>query len=95
MQVRIRTRLDALNNQIDSRPAVLGRWVTVETSDTEDRVRRTVTGSLTLFVPRAFGADPEAGLTAEQRALIGPDDRLIVVRLPVSTKASDEDADDE
>ena len=93
----IRTRIDALNSRIDSRPAVLGRWITIETSDTEDRVQRTVTGSLTLFVPRAFGADPEAGLTTEQRALIGASDRLIIIRRALSTKASedDEDADHE
>ena len=87
----IRTRLDALNNQIDSRTAVLGRWITVEASGAlDDRIERSA-GGLTLRVPLAFRADPEAGLDAEQRALIGLHDRLIVVRCMLPTTPSDID----
>ena len=76
MQVRIRTRLDALNNQIDSRPAASGRWITIEPSGTLDRIERSA-GGLTLRVPLEFRADPEAGLDAEQRAWV--DSRKVVI----------------
>ena len=86
----IRTRLESLDRQIDSRPEASGRWILVEPSGTLDRIERSA-GGLTLRVPLEFRADPEAGLDAEQRAMIGADDRLILVRFALPTKASDTD----
>ena len=42
-------------------------------------ITTTATGGLTLTVPREAGRDPEAALTPEQRAMIGTEDRLIIV----------------
>ena len=60
-----------------------GRIVRIEPSEGGRWIERHPSGGLTLHVPLEFGADPVAGLDAEQRDLIGPNDlKVVVVRRP-------------
>jgi hypothetical protein len=60
-----------------------GRIVFIEPSDEGRRIAQRSSGALTLYVPMEVGADPEAALDTEQRALIGPNDmKVVVVRPP-------------
>src|ERR1700694_3458869 len=89
----IGTPADALKC-LAARDAVHPRPSRVRGTVPDSRVPRSCRGArpgLTLHVPLATGADPEAALTADQRALIGPNDLLMVVVRPPERAAHPED----
>jgi hypothetical protein len=88
----LRSRVQLLARRVG--PSSVGRgfrWVMIEPGDGPAIVRDESGYALSLRVPRSAGEDPEAALTAEQRAAIRPGDRLIVVCMPVGNDPEDND----
>jgi hypothetical protein len=88
----LRSRVEQLARRVGPPDAGRGsRWVMVEPGDGPAIVRDESGYALSLRVPRSAGRDPEAALTAEQRAAIRSGDRLIVVCMPDDPDPEDND----
>jgi hypothetical protein len=90
--MRLRSRVVLLARLVGPSAAGRGfRWVMVEPGDGPAIARDESGYASALRVPRAAGRDPEAALTAEQRAAIRSGDRLIVVCMPDDPDPEDND----